>query len=125
VLVEAEGGEQFVGVREAAGQDVFFDRLRAGKYKGVDLAAAMAARRPDGDSPMSGTAGTVKGLRLRREAAEQGRESAAMERAYRDGVRDIVSAIRERPDIYPWKGGYKEVRRKGIVTERKTVVPGE
>lgn len=125
VLVEAEGGEQFVGVREAAGQDLFFDRMRKGKYKGVDLARALERHSSDPIGPLAGTAGRVEALRTRREVAEAAGRDAIIERVFRQTGQEIVEAIQSKPDIYPWKDGYKEVKRSGAMVDKKTVLPAE
>ena len=50
-------------------------------------------------------------------------DDASITRAYQAGAGQIVEAIKCRPNVYPWKGGYIKETKSGNVTERKTVIP--
>jgi allophanate hydrolase subunit 1 len=124
-LRELEHNEQVVGAMEAAGQDVFFDRMRKGHYRGVDLAALAEARSDSRRDPLGESAPRIKALEERRAAANEAMHFRALANAYEASTEKIVSALKERPDIYPWKQGYKERRKTGSVTTTKTVQPSE
>lgn len=121
---ELEAGEQVVGAQEAAGQDAFFDNLRRGKYRGKNL-AALAGGKSDDDYAVVHSASRAEAITRRRAEVDDKTKYEALMRVYQQGASDIVEAIRSKPDIYPWKNGYKEVHRSGSTTNRTTVLPAE
>ena len=123
-LRELEDKEQVVGAAESAGQDVFFDRLRKGKYKGLDL-AAIAEGRGDYQSPISESAARTTALQARRDKATETMHYNAITRAYERGADKIVDAIKKKKSYAPWKGGYKEISETGHGTDTKVYQPSE
>lgn len=123
-LRELEHGEQVVGAGESVGQDVFFDRLRKGKYKGLDL-AAIAEGRGDYQSPISESAARTTALQARRDKATETMHYNAITRAYERGADKIVDAIKKKKSYAPWKGGYKEISETGHGTDTKVYQPSE
>ena len=113
-----------VGAAESAGQDVFFDRLRKGKYKGLDL-AAIAEGRGDYQSPISESAARTTALQARRDKATETMHYNAITRAYERGADKIVDAIKKKKSYAPWKGGYKEISETGHGTDTKVYQPSE
>jgi len=123
-LRELEHGEQVVGAGESVGQDIFFDRLRKGKYKGLDL-AAIAEGRGDYQSPISESAARTTALQTRRDKATETMHYNAITRAYERGADKIVDAIKRKKSYAPWKGGYKEISETGHGTDTKVYQPSE
>jgi len=123
-LRELEDKEQVVGATESAGQDVFFDRLRKGKYKGLDL-AAIAEGRGDYQSPISESAARTTALQARRDKATETMHYNAITKAYERGADKIVDAIKKKKSYAPWKGGYKEISETGHGTDTKVYQPSE
>jgi len=123
-LRELEHGEQVVGAGESVGQDIFFDRLRKGKYKGLDL-AAIAEGRGDYQSPISESAARTTALQARRDKATETMHYNAITRAYERGADKIVEAIKRKKSYAPWKGGYKEISETGHGTDTKVYQPSE
>ena len=121
-LRELEHGEQVVGAGESVGQDVFFDRLRKGKYKGLDL-AAIAEGRGDYQSPISESAARTTALQQRRDKATDQMYYNVLSKTYERVGKDIVEAIKKKPVVLPWKDGYKLVRETGHGTDTTTVLP--
>mgnify|MGYP003403073532 CR=1 FL=1 len=123
-LRELEDKEQVVGAVESAGQDIFFDRLRKGKYKGLDL-AAIAEGRGDYQSPISESAARTTALQARRDKATETMHYNAITKAYERGADKIVDAIKKKKSYAPWKGGYKEISETGHGTDTKVYQPSE
>ena len=123
-LRELEHNEQVVGASEAAGQDIFFDRLRKGKYKGLDL-AAIAEGRGDYQSPISESAARTTALQIRKDKASETMHYNAITKAYERGADKIVDAIKKKPSYAPWKNGYKQIKETGHGTDTTTYQPSE
>lgn len=123
-LRELEHGEQVVGAGEAAGQDVFFERMRKGQYKGLDL-AALAESKGDYQSPISGAAARTTALRERRERATETMHYNALSKTYERVGADIVEAIKRKPLAAPWKQGYKLIKETGHGTDTTTYQPAD
>lgn len=104
-LRELEHNEQVVGAIEAQGQDIFFDRLRKGHYKGIDLARA-AENRSDRADPLGESAPRIRGLEQRRAAAMDVQHQKNLARIYESVGNKIVDAIKEKPVVYPTPDGY-------------------
>ena len=121
---ELEDKEQVVGRDEAAGQDLFFDRLRKGKYKGLDL-AALAEGRGDYQSPISGAASRAQALQDRRERATETMHYNVLSKTYERETAKIVDAINKKPIAAPWKSGYKLIKTTGHGTDTKNYQPAE
>jgi tape measure domain-containing protein len=122
-LRELEHNEQVVGAPESAGQDLFFERMRKGAYNGLDLAAIADGRSDNRRNPLGEAAPRIKDLEQRRASADEAARFNALAAAYERVGDKITSAIMAKPDIYPWKGGYKERRKSGNVTTTKVVQP--
>lgn len=123
-LRELEHGEQVVGAGESAGQDTFFDRMRKGKYKGLDL-AAIAEGRGDYQSPISESAARTTALQVRKDKASETMHYNAITRAYERGADKIVDAIKKKPSYAPWKQGYKQIKETGHGTDTTVYQPSE
>ena len=121
-LRELEHGEQVVGAGESVGQDRFFENMRKGKYKGLDL-ARIADNIGDYNSPVADSAARATALQLRREKASETMHYNAISRTYEKVGRDIVAAIEKKPIAAPWKNGYKLIKQTGHGTETETVQP--
>ena len=121
-LRELEHGEQVVGAGESVGQDRFFENMRKGKYKGLDL-ARIADNMGDYNSPVADSAARATALQLRREKASETMHYNAISRTYEKVGRDIVAAIEKKPIAAPWKNGYKLIKQTGHGTETETVQP--
>ena len=122
-LRELEHNEQVIGAPEAAGNDVFFDNLRKGKYKGLDL-AALAERRGDyTNNPLAESASSIRSIERRREAISEQQHFKALEQSYEKVGNRIVDAINKKPVVKPWKSGYKETVTTESGTVTKTVQP--
>lgn len=121
-LRELEHNEQVIGAPESAGQDVFFENMRKGKYRGLDL-AAMAERRGDYQNPLSDAAPRIHAIERRREAVSEMQHFKALEAAYERVGDKIVQAVNSRPVVKPWKQGYKETVKTQGGTVTKTVQP--
>jgi len=121
-LRELEHGEQVVGAAESMGQDVFFDRMRKGYYRGVDI-AALAERKTDDARPLAEASPRIHRIEERRANANEAAHFKQLAKTYEVVGDKITAAIKERPDIYPWKDGYKAKITRGSVTETKTVLP--
>ena len=118
-LRELEHGEQTVGASEAYGQDVFFDRMRKGQYKGIDLARA-AESRSDRADPLGESAPRIRGLEQRRAAAMDAQHQKNLARIYESVGNKIVDAIKEKPVVYPTPDGYiSEVATKSGKTRKR------
>lgn len=123
-LRELEHGEQVVGTSEAAGQDTFFENMRKGKYKGLDL-AKLADNRGDYESPLSGSVSRTADLQRRRDAANGTMHYNLLSKTYEKVGQDIVAAIEKKPIAAPWKGGYKLIKETGHGTDIKVFIPAE
>lgn len=121
-LRELEHNEQVIGAPESAGQDVFFENMRKGKYRGLDL-AAMAERRGDYQNPLADAAPRIHAIERRREAVSEMQHFKALEAAYERVGDKIVQAVNSRPVVKPWKQGYKETVKMQGGTVTKTVQP--
>lgn len=123
-LRELEHGEQVVGAGEAAGQDLFFERMRKGKYKGLDL-AAIAESRGDYQSPISGASARAVALGNRRDRASEAMQYNALSKAYEKVGDKIIEAIDKKPIAAPWKGGYKLIEKKSSGTDITNYQPAD
>jgi len=123
-LRELEHGEQVVGTSEAAGQDTFFENMRKGKYKGLDL-AKLADNRGDYESPLSGSVSRTADLQRRRDAANGTMHYNLLSKTYEKVGQDIVAAIEKKPIAAPWKGGYKLIKETGHGTDTNVFIPAE
>lgn len=122
-LRELEHGEQVVGAGESVGQDVFFQRMRKGQYKGIDL-AAMAENKGD-YQPMSGAAARTTALQQRRDKATEQMHYNVLSRTYERVGGQIVDAIKSKPSYAPWGKGYKRIKETGHGTDTTTYQPSE
>jgi hypothetical protein len=121
VIVEVEDGEQVVGNKEARGNDTFFDRLRKGRYAGIDLAeAAEQARRRRVHSPQDGAADRIADIRSQQESVGN---STQTEAAIRLAADRIVDSINARPMYAPWKQGYKKIVKQGNTVTISNIQP--
>lgn len=129
-LRELEHNEQVVGVSESIGQDVFFNKMRRGEYRGLDLAAiadqhTRTGHKQDRADPLGESAPRIRKIEQRRIAAEDRLQLANLSKIYELTAERIVSAINEKPVVYPWKGGYKEAVKTKTGKTTKTVLPSE
>lgn len=116
---ELERGEWVIGTKHSREHDAFLERLNKGEFAGVDL-NRMAGK---GGNPISDAIPAIMGLQEKRAELSEAQHWSAMMRAYQAGAGQIVEAIKGRPNVYPWKGGYIKETKSGNVTERKTVIP--
>ena len=116
-LRELEHNEQVVGALESENQDLFFQRMRQGRYRGLDL-AKIAERQ---ENPLSQAAGRIHTIEQRRAAVMESQHAAAMARVYETVGQKIVAAIEAKPVIYPTQKGYKVELKSNGVTEIKKV----
>lgn len=124
VVGEAEGDEWLIGAGPSREHDRFLNRLNKGEFKGVDLNDMMRASSRK-QNPASGAGERISDMERRKADVSSAQHWQAMKSAYMEGSREIVRAINEKPEIAPWKGGYKKTVKRGSVTETKTVVPSE
>ena len=117
-----EKDEWLIGTEHSREHDTFLHNMNRGKYKGMNL-AAMAEGKGDYQSPLNEAAPRIERLGKRKEAAQEAQHFNVLAKTYERVGDRIVGAISEKPDIYPWKGGYKEVKKGGSVTTKKTVLP--
>lgn len=116
-LRELEHNEQVVGAAESENQDLFFQRMRQGRYRGLDL-AKIAERQ---ENPLSHAAGRIHTIEQRRAAVMESQHAAAMARVYETVGQKIVAAIEAKPVVYPTQKGYKVELKSNGVTEIKKV----
>lgn len=121
-LRELEHGEQVVGAGESVGQDRFFENMRKGKYKGIDL-AAIADNIGDYNSPLSESVARTSALKDRRERATETMHYNVLSKSYEKVGREIVAAIERKPIAAPWKSGYKLIKETGHGTDTKIYTP--
>lgn len=121
-LRELEHGEQVVGAGESVGQDRFFENMRKGKYKGIDL-AAIADNIGDYNSPLSESVARTSALKDRRERATETMHYNVLSKSYEKVGREIVAAIERKPIAAPWKAGYKLIKETGHGTDTKIYTP--
>lgn len=121
VVGEAEGGEWLIGTAPSREHDTFLKRLNKGEFKGVPL-DRIVPRNPT-QSPLSGAVPRINRLEGEHRAAREKMEYRAIVEAQERVGSRIVQAISEQPVVYPWKGGYKEVRKKGNVISNNTKIP--
>lgn len=121
VVGEAEGGEWLIGTAPSREHDGFLKRLNKGEFRGVPLDRILP--RNQAESPISGAVPRINRLEGEHHAARERMEYKAIVEAQERVGNRIVQAITEQPTIYPWKGGYKEVRRNGNVISKNTQIP--
>jgi hypothetical protein len=123
-LRELEHNEQVVGAAEAENQDLFFERMRQGRYKGIDL-ARMAERKTDRADPLGESVPRIRSLEQRRAAATEAQHTMLLAKTMESVGDRVVAAIMEKPEAYPWKNGYKQVTRTKSGKTTKTVLPAD
>lgn len=123
-LRELEHNEQVVGAKEAENQDLFFERMRQGRYKGIDL-ARIAERKTDRADPLGESAPRIRSLEQRRAAATEAQHTMLLAKTMESVGDRVVAAIMEKPEAYPWKNGYKQVTRTKSGKTTKTVLPAD
>lgn len=124
-LRELERGEQVVGAAESRGNDRFFEDMRRGKYKGVDLHEALGNARSDSYSPLAASSSRTSRMLAQIEAANEHTRHMVITKTIEAVGEKVAAAINRKPDIYPWKDGYKVVEQSGIVKTIKNVQPIE
>ena len=120
IVGEAEGDEWLIGTKPSREHDQFLKRLNQGEFEGVNLDRVF---RPSASNPITEAAPRIARIEQQRREMEQGQHMAALAAAYERTAERIVGAIEAKPDILPWKQGYKERRRKGNITTTKIVQP--
>lgn len=120
IVGEAEGDEWLIGTKPSREHDQFLKRLNQGEFEGVNLDRVF---RPSASNPITEAAPRIARIEQQRREMEQGQHMAALAAAYERTAERIVGAIQDKPDILPWKQGYKERRRKGNITTTKIVQP--
>lgn len=122
-LRELERGEQVVGAAESRGNDRFFEDMRRGKYKGVDLHEALGSARGDYAPPLAASASRTRRMSAQLEIANEQARHFVITKTIEEVGEKVAAAIRQKPEIYPWKDGYKVVEQSGIVKTIKNVQP--
>lgn len=120
IVGEAEGDEWLIGTKPSREHNQFLKRLNQGEFEGVNLDRVF---RPSASNPITEAAPRIARIEQQRREMEQGQHMAALAAAYERTAERIVGAIQDKPDILPWKQGYKERRRKGNITTTKIVQP--
>lgn len=124
IIGEAEKDEWLIGTEPSREHDRFLNRLNKGEFKGVDLERALP-KSGRYINPADGAARRIGDIERRRTEATDARQWSAMKAAYSEGAERIVNAINEKPEVMPWKNGYKLRVKKGGITNIETVVPSE
>ena len=122
---EAENGEWLIGSDASREHDAFLARLNKGEFKNVDLNTLLSGHRSDYLSPLGEAAPRIVQIERDTMKAETSHNFAAISAAYSKGAAEIIAAIEEKEVIKPWKGGYIEEKKRGNMTTRKRVIPGE
>lgn len=122
VIGEAEGDEWLIGTGPSREHDPFLKRLNSGEFKGVDL-DGMIPRRGRYDNRAGEAVERIREIERTKSDLSEARHWAALKDAYGQGAERIVKAIEEKPEVMPWKGGYKRVKKKGNLTQTETVIP--
>lgn len=122
VVGEAEGDEWLIGTGPSREHDRFLKRLNRGEFKGVDL-ESLVPNRGRYDNRAGEAVERIREIERAKAELSDARHWAALKEAYGQGAERIVKAIEEKPEVMPWKGGYKRRVKKGHVTEVETVIP--
>lgn len=109
-----EKNEWLIGTEPSMEHDKFLTRLNAGEFKGVNLNYVLAGK------GMQLGKQVERITHIREERAQGNKDLAfnAMVQAYKDGAKEIVTAINEKTDFISQKDGYIEVKRRGRNTEK-------
>lgn len=124
VYGEAEGGEYIIPREATAEHEQHLDRVRKGEFRGIDL-SRLEPEKMRYRGHIHAAADSIRETELRRAEVGEAQHFRAIQSAYEKSTDRIVRAIESKPDVYPWKGGYIERRKKGNVTTRETVLPKE
>jgi hypothetical protein len=116
-----EKGEWLIGSEHSREHDGFLSMMNKGKFRGVDLVAAVT--KSDSGPFLGGSVARIESLSVRRAALESGAGLDSVVQAYEAGTEKIVREIRQRPVVMPWKSGYKIVRKTGSGTDTEIVEP--
>lgn len=117
---ELERGEWVIGTQHSREHDAFLGNLNKGQYAGLDLAAIADEAK---GSILHRHGVEVREIQARREDVLGKMSNAELVAAYMRGSGQIVDAINGKPEIYPWKEGYKAVKRSGSNKTTEVVLP--
>lgn len=117
VYGEAEGGEWIVNRQGSREHDRFLSRLNEGEFAGVNLDRMFS---PSASNPITEAAPRIE--RIEREFREirETQHTRALESAYREAARDIVTAIQEKEVVTPLTN-YRITKKRGRNTFTKVV----
>ena len=120
-VFELERDEWVIATEHSREQDKFLARLNKGEFKGIDLNEMLS--KPGASNPLPAAAARVRQIEQERREIEDAQNFRAMQAAYEKSADRIVKAIEEKPEIAPYKSGYRRFVKKGNVTEVTTVTP--
>lgn len=117
VVGQAEGDEWLVGTGPSREHDRFLARLNEGEFAGVNLDRMFS---PSASNPITEAAPRIE--RIEREFREirETQHTRALESAYREAARDIVTAIQEKEVVTPLTN-YRITKKRGRNTFTKVV----
>lgn len=120
IVGEAEGKEWLIGTKPSQEHDTFLSRLNRGEFAGINLNEYLPKPGASGVRVLSDSAKSVERIEQQRRQIETANHSAMLASVYRQAANEIVTAIREQPEIYPLSG-YKMRRKKGKTTYTEIV----
>lgn len=121
---EVERDEWIIGTAPSREHNGFLERLNKGEFKGVDL-NRLIPMKGRYQNPAEGAASRIGKIEARRADASEARHWNALRSAYGESAEKIVQAIREQPEVMPWKSGYKRIVKRGNVEHVEVVTPAE